>query len=66
MLLFVMNYPPLMTMFEVSKLDISQHLSVIGLSLIPLVVVQIYKLIKDNNSTSYEQMDKVNNLSDVA
>lgn len=65
MLLFVMNYPPLMTMFEVSKLDISQHLSVIGLSLIPLVAVQIYKLIKDNNSTSYEQMDKVNNLSDV-
>ncbi|WML37878.1 cation-translocating P-type ATPase [Clostridium sp. OS1-26] len=41
----VLTFRPLMGIFEVTALNASQHGYIYGLSFIPLVVVQIYKLI---------------------
>ncbi len=65
MLLIVMNYPPLMKMFEVSKLTMTQHLSILGLSLIPLIVIQVYKLIKDTFALS-KKLNENETLSNAA
>lgn len=41
----VLTYPPVMRIFEVAPLAANQHTIVLALSLIPLVVIQTYKLL---------------------
>ncbi|WP_147533401.1 cation-translocating P-type ATPase [Bacillus marasmi] len=41
----VLWFPPLMKVFEIATLSGEQYLTIIGLSLIPLVTIQLYKLI---------------------
>ncbi|MBH1940266.1 cation-translocating P-type ATPase [Mobilitalea sibirica] len=45
LLLFVLNFNPLSKVFEVEALTGMQYLAIYGLSLVPLVLVQLYKLI---------------------
>jgi Ca2+-transporting ATPase len=41
----VLTYPPIMGMFEVAPLTADQHTLIVALSFIPLVVIQLYKLL---------------------
>ena len=41
----ILAFKPLMSVFEVTPLNISQYGIVYGLSLMPLIIVQIYKLV---------------------
>lgn len=45
LLQLVLSFEPLMGIFEVSPLSINQYSAVYGLSLMPLILVQLYKLI---------------------
>lgn len=45
LLITVLTFKPLKGMFEVAALDLSQFGYIYGLSLVPLVVVQVYKLL---------------------
>jgi P-type Ca2+ transporter type 2C len=45
LLKLVLTFDPLMGVFEVSSLSFNQYYAVYGLSLMPLILVQIYKLI---------------------
>lgn len=41
----VLTYPPVMHLFEVAHLTTDQHIAIFALSLMPLVVIQLYKLL---------------------
>lgn len=45
LLLSVLSFAPLMRVFEIAPLNFNQMLYIYGLSLVPLVLVQLYKLI---------------------
>ena len=40
----VLTYPPVIRLFEVAPLATDQHIAIFALSLMPLVVIQLYKL----------------------
>ncbi len=52
LLTIVLTVKPIMGIFEVVPLNISQYVSVYGLSLIPFVLIQLYKLIFVKSSDS--------------
>lgn len=41
----VLTYPPVMHLFEAAHLTTDQHIAIFALSLMPLVVIQLYKLL---------------------
>ena len=41
----VLTYPPVMHLFEVAPLTTDQHIAIFALSLMPLIVIQLYKLL---------------------
>jgi Ca2+-transporting ATPase len=52
LLTIVLTVKPIMGVFEVVPLNISQYVSVYGLALIPFVLIQLYKLIFVKSSDS--------------
>ncbi len=42
---FVLRFKPLMGVFEIATLTLNQHILVYGISLIPLILIQTYKLL---------------------
>jgi P-type Ca2+ transporter type 2C len=56
----VLLFPPLMKVFEVSSLTANQHFIVIGLSMIPLVIIQTYKLFFVGQKISQNQFPRIN------
>ncbi|MHB8128996.1 MAG: cation-translocating P-type ATPase [Mobilitalea sp.] len=41
----VLNFKPFMSVFEIAPITFKQHVIIYGLSLIPLILIQIYKLL---------------------